>query len=135
MKLVSLVALTCLISNSVVLAGQEAATPATTRLETRQTLQAAEVKAKVRQRGVGKKSSVRAKLVSGNEVKGFISKIEETSFTLTDKKTGLNSTIPYADVQRLRGPGFSHAGVIAMVAVGGAAVVLVVIGILVAHAD
>jgi hypothetical protein len=74
-------------------------------------------------------------LANGTEVKGYISKIEESSFTVTDKKTDQTTTVPYADVQRIGGPGLSRGGKIALVAVGVGVVVLVAIGVAVGHAD
>lgn len=123
-----------LVYNSAVFAGQAAPASSTT-VQAQETPQAAKIKAKVQNRGTGKNSRVRAKLVNGTEVKGYISKIEEASFTVTDEKTGQTTTVSYADVQKIRGPGLSKGGVIALVAVGGAVVVLVVIGIMVGHAD
>ena len=134
-KAVSALLAILLVYNSAVFGGQAAPTSGTTQVQTQETAQAAKVRTKVQNRGTGKNSRVQAKLKNGTETKGYISKIEETSFTVTDKKTGQATTVPYADVQKIRGPGLSKGGVIALVAVGGAVVVLVVIGIMVGHAD
>ena len=64
-------------------------------------------KADIQKRAVGEKSRVRATLVNGVTVKGHISRIEEASFDVTDKKTGQTRTIPYQDVQKIQGPGLS----------------------------
>lgn len=135
MKVVSLLLVSLLVCEGTSFASQATPTTETLQVQAPQTPQAAKVRTKVQNRGTGKNSRVRAKLVNGTEVKGYISKIEEASFTVTDKKTGQTTTIPYADVQKIRGPGLSKGGVIALVAVGGAVVVLVVIGIMIGHAD
>src|SRR5712692_253531 len=119
MKVTSLLLVSLLVWNGAVFADQAAPAPGTTQVQAQETPQAAKVKAKVQKRGIGEKSRIKAKLVDGSEVKGYISKIEETSFTVTDRKTGQTTTIPYADVQKIRGLGFSKGGVIALVAVGG----------------
>ena len=46
-----------------------------------------QVKGDVRRPCLGEKSRVKVKLLSKAEVKGYISKIEDTSFDVTDKKT------------------------------------------------
>jgi hypothetical protein len=128
MKNVSLLLVTLLVCNNVVFADQAAPTSGTTQAQTQETPQAAKVKAEVQKRGIGEKSRVQAKLVNGAEVKGYISKIEEASFAVTDKKTGQTTTMPYADVQKIQGPGLSKGGKI-VIAVGvGAAVFFVALG-------
>jgi hypothetical protein len=82
----------------------------------------------VQKRGIGENSRVRAKLVNGTEVKGYISKIEEASFTVSDKMTGQTTTIPYADVQKIQGSGLSKAAKITLVAVGGGVLAAVLFG-------
>ncbi len=74
----------------------------------------------MQKRGIGEKSLVKAKLVNGAEVKGYISKIEEASFTVTDKRTSQTTTIPYAEVRKIQGPGLSRGSkiLIAVTVVG-----------------
>lgn len=124
-----------LVYNSAVFGGQAAPPSGTTQVQARETPQAAKIKAKVQKRRTGEKSQVKVRLVNGAEVKGYVSKIEESSFTVTDKKTGQISTIPYTDVEKIRGPGLSKGGKIALVVVGVAVVALVAIGVAVGHAD
>src|SRR5713226_3443391 len=64
--------------------------------------QTAKVKTGVQKRGIGDKSRVRVRLRNKAEVKGYISKIEDASFEVTDKSTGRATTIPYADVEKER---------------------------------
>ena len=107
MKIVSLLLAILLGSNSVVFADQAAPVPRTSQVQTQET-SLAKVKAKVQKRGIGENSRVKVKLMNGAEVKGYVSKIEETSFTVTDKKTGQTTTVLYADVQKIQGPGLSN---------------------------
>jgi hypothetical protein len=131
MKLVSLMLVSLLVCEGAGFAGQAPPTTETSKVQTQETLQAAKIKAKVQKRGIGETSRVKAKLVNGSEVKGYISKIEETSFTVTDKKTGQTTTVPYGDVQKIRGPGLSKSDKI-LIGVGvGVAVVVIVAVILV----
>jgi predicted ATP-dependent serine protease len=66
------------------------------------------------------------------EVKGYISQVEETSFQVTDKKTGKVSTITYDAVDRVRGGGLSKGSKIAIGVGVGAAVLLTVFALVVA---
>ena len=61
--------------------------------------QAAKIRAAVQKRGVGEKSRVKVKLRDHTEVKGYISKIEDSSFNLTDK-TRQVTTIQYTEVEK-----------------------------------
>ena len=57
----------------------------------------AKVKAQVEDRGAGEKSRVKVKLSNnGGGVKGYISRIDATSFQVTDQKSGRITTINYA---------------------------------------
>jgi len=87
--------------------------------------QAAKVKTEVQKRGTGEKSRVRLRLRNKAEVKGYISKIEDASFDVTDTKTGRATTIPYADVEKVQGSGLSKGAKIGIIA--GAAVVIVAV--------
>ena len=66
-----------------------------------------QIKAEVQKRGVNHKSQVRVSLVAGTEVKGFISKIEDTSFEVTDKNSRQATSIAYADVEKIKKSGLS----------------------------
>jgi len=92
--------------------------------------QAAKVKTEVQKRGIGEKSRVKVRLRNKAEVKGYISKIEDASFDVTDKKTGRATTIPYMEVEKIRGSGLSKGAKIGSIA--GAAVVTVAVVIAVA---
>ena len=92
--------------------------------------QAAKVKTEVQKRGIGEKSRVKVRLRNKAEVKGYISKIEDASFDVIDKNTGRATTIPYVEVEKIRGSGLSKGAKIGIIA--GAAVVTVAVVIAVA---
>ena len=130
MKTVSLLLAILLVSNSVVFADQAAPAPGTTQVQTQETPQAAKIKAKVQMRGIGENARVKVKLMNGAEVKGYVSKIEETSFTVTDKKTGQTTAVLYADVQKIQGPGLSNGNKI-LIGIGAGVVAFgIVVGII-----
>lgn len=135
MKVVSLLLASLLVCEGAGFAGQATPTTEASQGQAQETPQAAKIKAKVQKRGTGEKAQVKVKLVNGTEVKGYVSKTQETSFTVTDKKTGQTTAVLYADVQKIQGPGLSKGGVIALVAIGVGVVVLVAIGVAVGHAD
>jgi hypothetical protein len=85
----------------------------------------AKVKATVQKRGIGEKSRVKVRLRNKEEVKGYISKIEDASFDVTDKITGQATTILYVNVERIQGSGLSKGAKIGIIA--GAAVAIVAI--------
>ena len=88
--------------------------------------QAAKAKAAVQKRGIGEKSKVRVKLRNNAEVKGYISKIEDASFDVTDKSSRQVTTIPYANVERVQGVGLSKGAKIGIIAGVGVAIVVIV---------
>lgn len=94
--------------------------------QTQETSQTTKLKAEVQKRGIGEKSRVRVTLRDGTALKGHISKIEDTSFEVTDQ-TGKPTRIPYADAQKVQGPGLSKGakiGIIAGIAVAVTAIVI-----------
>ena len=100
----------------------EAVTQAT---PTGEASQATKIKNGVQRRGVSEKSRVKVKLRNKAEVKGYISRIEDASFDVTDKSTGQATNIPYADVERIQGAGLSKGAKIGIIV--GVAVVIVVV--------
>ena len=76
--------------------------------------QAAKIRAAVQKRGVGEKSRVKVKLRDHTEVKGYISKIEDSSFNLTDK-TRQVTTIQYSEVKKIGSAGLSKGAKIGIV--------------------
>jgi hypothetical protein len=74
---------------------------------------AAEAKAEINKRGIGKTSKVRVKLRDKHELKGRITQIDEYSFELRIEpewrddiqvSRGTLLRVPYADVEKIRGP-------------------------------
>lgn len=130
MKIVSLLLVTLLICMSAVQA-QAAQGSGAAHAERPETRQAAKIKANVQKRGVGgEKSEIVAQLVSGVEVRGYISGIGDASFTVTDKKTAQTISISYGDVQKIRGAGLSKNNKIAIGGVvAGAAILAIVLGV------
>jgi len=81
--------------------------------------QVAKIKAQVRKRGAGENSKVRVTLGNGTMVKGYISKIDESSFEVQGNKTGQATLIAYTDVQKVQEPGLSRGEKVAIgVAIG-----------------
>lgn len=94
-----------------------------------ETPQFAKIKAQVQKRGTGEKSKVKVTLGNGTMVKGYIGKIEESSFEVNGKMPGQVTAISYTDVQKIQGPGLSTGAKVAIVTVVAVAVVATVIGI------
>ncbi len=78
----------------------------------------AKIKTKVAKFGTGEKSKVKVELRNQTKIKGYISTIDDDSFTVTDKKTGTATKIEYAQVKKVSNDnGLSTAGKIG-IAVG-----------------
>ena len=73
-----------------------------------------DVKKQIERRGIGARTKVT--LRDKTELKGSISRIDEDSFQLIDKKSGSVTTISFADVARVRGAGMSKGAKIATAA-------------------
>lgn len=90
----------------------------------------ASVKATVEKRLANKKTKVKVKLRTGEEVKGQINQSDDNGFTLTQDKTSKQVQISYADVEKVSGRGglstAAKIGIIAAIAVGVLAIVVIV---------
>jgi hypothetical protein len=86
---------------------------------------AAAIRTEVRRRGVGEKSRVKVSLRDVSEVKGYISKIDDSAFEVTDKKTGTSKSVAYGDVRKVQGPGLS-SGVKIGIVVGAVALIILI---------
>jgi hypothetical protein len=95
--------------------------------EPQETPQAARIKAQVRKRGTGKNSKVKVTLENGTSIKGYISKIDESSFDLNGDKTASATSISYADVHRIQGPGLSMGAKVGIGVAIGVGVLLVLV--------
>lgn len=91
--------------------------------------QAAKIKAQVQKRGEGEKSRVRVTLGNGTMIRGYISKIDETSFVVNAGKAGQATSVSYTDVQKVQGPGLSTGAKVAIVVGIGLAIAATIIGI------
>ena len=92
---------------------------------------AAKIKTKVAKYGTGEKSKVSVGLRNQTKVKGYISAIDDDSFSVTDKKTGQTTKIAYVQVKKVNRPGLSTSAKIG-IAVGIAvpvAIILTIFGI------
>jgi predicted extracellular nuclease len=118
MKTLSMLMVVLLAFSSVGFAAQSAETP-----------QVAKIKAAVQKRGAGEKSKVRVTLGNGTMVKGYISRIDESSFEVNGSKTGQATSISYTDVQKIQGPGLSTGAKIGIGVAIGVAIAAVVIGV------
>ncbi len=117
------IALTCLllVTANFVLISAQTQTDETASLT-------AKVKRAVLKRGTGENKRVKVIMLSGTELKGYISQASEDSFELTDSKTNQGRSIFYRDVRKVRGNGLSKTAIISLGVVGAvAAVVLYVV--------
>jgi len=99
----------------------------TQSITSQETSQTAKVKTEVQRRGTGPKSRVKVTLRNNTEVRGYINRISDSSFELTDRNTGQTTTIAYADTSRVQGNGLSKGAKIAIIAGVGVAILVVVI--------
>ncbi len=75
------------------------------------------IKTKIAKYGTGEKSKVKVSLRNQTKIKGYISAIEDDSFTVTDKKTGATTKVDYAQVKNVSRNNLSTTAKIA-IAVG-----------------
>ena len=61
-----------------------------------------EIKAKVRELGVGREARVELTLNNGRKVKGHIGEIADEHFVLVDRKSGTLISIRYSEVTKLK---------------------------------
>ncbi len=118
-----IVALAC---NSTALAFQTTQPYASEQVQTVELKKIAKVKAEVEKGGIGQE--VRVKLRNKAEVKGYISKIDDRSFQVTDHQSGQGTSIAYQDADRIRrrGPGSSTGAKIAIAAAIGIGIAVAV---------
>ena len=115
MKTVALLLIAVLTLNGSRSASETLALAAATEVRADATKQAAKAKTEVQRRGAGEKSRVRVKLRDGTEVKGYISKVEENSFEVTDKEKGTMTSIRYDDASEVHRLGMSKTAKIVIV--------------------
>ena len=132
MKNFSLCLAALLIWNSAVFAGATLAAPKKLQTQSQKEQQTAKIESAVRKRGTGERSRVKVMRTNGSQVKGYISKLDESSFAVTDKKTGQTTTIAYGEVQKIQGPGLSTGEKVA-IGVGVGVAVFVIVGVIIAR--
>jgi hypothetical protein len=88
------------------------------------------VKAEVAKRVASKKTRVKVKLRSGQQLKGQIDHSDESGFTITEHKTKKQVQVAYGDVEKVSGRGglstAAKVGIISAIAVGVLAIVVIV---------
>ena len=93
---------------------------------------AEKIRAKVREQGIGEHSRVTIGLEDSKdpskikELKGYVSKIDEDSFAVTNLKTKETTTVAYKNVAYVRGKGLPLAAKVAIAAGVGVAVLLII---------
>lgn len=86
------------------------------------------IKAKVNARGTGEKAKVVVLMKDGRRMRGHIRQATADSFELTISGTDRTTTVPYADVAKVKKQGWSTMAKLALGAGIGAGVVIVVVG-------
>ena len=93
---------------------------------------AEKIRAKVREQDIGEHSRVTIGLEDSKdpskikELKGYVSKIDEDSFAVTNLKTKETTTVAYKNVAYVRGKGLPRAAKVAIAAGVGVAVLLII---------
>ena len=97
----------------------------------KETVQAAKVQAGIAKLGVGRDARVTVTLRDRTKLSGYVSRIGDDSFAVTDLKSGATTDVPYPAVAQVKGHNLSTGAIIAIsvgVAVG---VVLLILYLLV----
>ena len=130
MKTISLCLVTILVVNTYALAYHEEPQPVAPSAVESNAQQADKVKMAIQQRGPGEKSRVKVRLRDKTELKGYISQIDDTSFQLTDNKTGKVTTVAYDNVDKVGRPGMARSTRIVLYIGIGVAAAAIVLGVL-----
>ena len=88
---------------------------------------AAKVKAGVAKLGAGADTKISVKLRNKTKLKGYVSRIEEDAFFITDAKTGAETRVAYGDVTQAKGNNLSTGVIIAIAAGAAVGVTLLII--------
>ncbi len=84
------------------------------------------VKVNVLKLGTGEAARVKVKLRDKTKLEGYVSAVGEEDFTITDRKTGVATTVAYPQVKSVKGNNLSTGAKIA-IGVGIAAAVIFII--------
>ncbi len=129
MKSASLLLVITLVVQSAAIAATPSSHPQSAQTPSQQITQVVKIKADVQKHGTGEKARVKVTLRDKTQIKGSISQIEDSSFSITDTKAGGTKSISYADVERIQGAGLSKGAKIAIGVGVGVAVAVVAFGI------
>ena len=99
--------------------------------EEKETRLAEKVKEGISKLGTGPAAHVEVKLRDKTKLKGYVSEAGEDSFVIADEKTGAVSSVPYSQVQQVKGNNLSKAAKIAI----GVGVILLPIAIALFYAS
>lgn len=94
--------------------------------EDKQVRFAEKIKANVQKLGTGESTRVKVKLRDQTKLEGYISDVGAESFTITNRKTGMATTVAYPDVKSVQGNNLSTGAKIA-IGVGIAATIAFII--------
>lgn len=72
------------------------------------------VKAGIMKLGIGQDARVEVKLQNKTKLTGYVTEATANSFVITDNKTGATTTVPYSDVQQVKGHNLSTGAKIAI---------------------
>ncbi len=87
---------------------------------------AAKVKAEIAKLGTGPDAHIEVKLRDKTKLKGYISKVGDDSFALTDPKTGAETSVPYPSVTKATGANMPLGAKIAIGVLAGLGVILII---------
>lgn len=88
---------------------------------------AAKVKSEITKLGIGTDARIKVKLFDGTKLKGYVSAVNEDSFTVVNDKTNIATQILYPQAKQVKGKNNLNG---AQIAIGIAVVILIVIGVL-----
>ena len=87
---------------------------------------AAKVKTEIAKLGTGPDARIEVKLRDKTKLKGYVSKVGEDSFVITDVKTGAETNVPYPAVTKATGANMSTGAKIVIGVLAGLGVVLII---------
>jgi hypothetical protein len=88
------------------------------------------VKAGIAKLGVGPQARVDVRLLDRTKLAGYVSEIRDESFTVTNKATGVATSVAYADVSHIKGHHLSTGAKIA-IGIGIGVAVIAIVGVIV----
>ncbi|HKR58190.1 MAG TPA: hypothetical protein VJS64_00550 [Pyrinomonadaceae bacterium] len=86
------------------------------------------IRESIRKLGLGEDARVEIKLRDGRKLKGYIREANDDSFVVVEPKSGTAVSIPYSDVQQIKGRNRLTAAKVGLTIVKGVAIVAAVAG-------